>query len=449
MNKLFGVIIFLSAVLIAAPPDSPAASCVCPDGLHVVVIQTATPRADWQARETAAVVAELEAWAISRGVTIRVGVVEYDQRGAWARRGMEIGAGGAYGQLLASTAYVTRGQVVDAATAAVRMLDDARAGQPCELALFMVYTKSHYAPQREQMLEAAAMLGRTASLMVGCPIDPGDWYCRIAPSLVLLPERYTEFPDAGRLAGATRGWLAELDASAVPCQTPTPAPTVTATVTVTAEPSATPTRAPIYIPIVETADRCEPRPFYADVVLVLDASTSMLRDGKLDAALAAARTFVGLLAPGDRVAVVGFNDTAWLESAIDAPRAETLAGLATLPLHVAEGTRLDLALDEAALALPVAGANRPSVVLLTDGLPNRVPWSDPCQDQVCAVLARAVALKASGARLITVGLGPDVLDGLLTAAATVAGDYYHAPDAAALDGIYRQIAGGLTGCSTK
>ena len=464
-RTIVAAVLSLAAIVFAAgpggPPDAPVddAPCVCPGGLHIVIVQTGTPRASWQERESADALSAIEAWAAARRVDLRVAVVEYDGRAAWSRRGLDAGAGGAYPLLAASTTYVVRGQVRDAAILATRALDAGRrVGEPapCELVVLMTYSKSHYLDQRQQMLEAAAMLASEATLLVGCPINPGDWYCRIAPSLVLLPERYTEFDEAGILRRGAEAWLAELETGSAPCATPTPEPSESPVPSATPEPTKTPPPPHwrVYLPLLSRSEPCVPRAFYVDVVLVLDASTSMLRSTgngqrKLDAAIGAAQEFIHMMQSGDRVAVVGFNDTAWVGSVLEAGRAETYAALGALPGLVAEGTRLDLALDSAASAFDPAGRNRPVVILLTDGLPNRVPWSDPCQDQACAVLARAVALKSSGARLITVGLGPDVLDSLLTAAATGAGDYYHAPDAAALDGIYRQIAGGLTGCSTK
>ena len=68
---------------------------------------------------------------------------------------------------------------------------------------------------------------------------------------------------------------------------------------------------------------------------------------KLDAALGAARGFVGRLnlapAPGgDRVAIVGFNDTAWIELPMSAAAEEVAAAFDRLPPRMAEGTRLDL-----------------------------------------------------------------------------------------------------------
>ena len=134
---------------------------------------------------------------------------------------------------------------------------------------------------------------------------------------------------------------------------------------------------------------CVPRERHADLILVLDTSTSMQRDTragrtKLEAALAAARTFADELdlerdgyGRQDRLAIVGFNDTAWTELTLSDDRAAIDAALARLPAKSAQGTRLDLAFEQGIRAwrdswrLP---ANEPVLVVLTDGLPNRVPF---------------------------------------------------------------------------
>ncbi len=213
---------------------------------------------------------------------------------------------------------------------------------------------------------------------------------------------------------------------------------------------------------------CVPQYQHADLILVLDTSTSMQRTTragrtKLAAALEAAGTFADSLSlerdgygRQDRLAIVGFNNTAWTELTLSDDRARIDQALAALPAKSAEGTRLDLALQQGIAAwndswrLP---ANRPVLVLLTDGLPNRVPFgpgstSPACPDQECTVLAAATAAKRAGARVFTIGLGlpDDVLRRLLEESASSPRDYAFAPDAEDLAAIYRQIAGRVRAC---
>lgn len=247
---------------------------------------------------------------------------------------------------------------------------------------------------------------------------------------------------------------------------PTETPTSTATPTMTSEPSATSTRTPtptatpdhyrIYLPHGETI--CLPKRQFVDVVLVLDRSTSMLRPvfegglAKNEAAIDAAKSFVGLLqlAPDplgrhDNVAIVGFNDVAWTELALsnDAPMA--LAALDALRSKTAEGTRLDLALTEG--QRPFAGAGRrpdnlPVMILLTDGLPNRVPTPSSGGTQEDTVLAAASAAKSQGTMIFTIGLGTtrDIYPRLLIGAASEPWAYHYAPKPEDLVDIYAQIA---------
>lgn len=228
-----------------------------------------------------------------------------------------------------------------------------------------------------------------------------------------------------------------------------------------AEPGAAADRA--FLPYVVRSPACRLDATYADVVLVLDRSTSMLRAiepsalTKNDAAIRAARDFVRLLdltpdAAGrsDQVALVGFNDRAWTELPLTDDEAAADAALGRLAATTAEGTRLDLAFGggEAALNAPSRrAANRAVVIVLTDGLPNRVPFGPGSaypgsRRQEDAVLQAADAAKARGVRLYTIGLGgpADVNLSLLEACASDPSMFHHAPRPEDLAAIYGRIA---------
>jgi len=244
--------------------------------------------------------------------------------------------------------------------------------------------------------------------------------------------------------------------------TRTPTPTPTATVT----PTATPSVFRIYLPILLwEKEVCVPEFVYTDAVVVLDMSTSMYRETrggrtKHEAAVEAARLFVDqfdftpdVRGRRDQVAVVGFNDTAWTAVGLTSDPAAIGAALDGMTARIAQGTRLDLAFTQGQAALgagPRIAGNRPVVVVLTDGLPNHVPFP-PGGRQEDTVLAAARAVKDAGSRVFTVGLGEedDVLRDLLLAAATSPSDYYFAPDGEDLGGIYRQIAGRITECPAE
>ncbi len=240
----------------------------------------------------------------------------------------------------------------------------------------------------------------------------------------------------------------------------TETPTSTNTPSPTSTPTATPLPEPIYLPVA-LGERCDPLLRKADVALVIDTSTSMLRPTrtgreKFSAAQDAAKQFVSALrldlgADGDAIAIVGFNDAAWTELALDHSSEAAEAAIESLAERVASGTRLDLALHEGARALrdPSRGADRiPVMILLTDGLPNRVPTPMPAGTQEETVFDAAAAAKAEGVEIFAIGVGrPEAEDpidrvnaDLLRAVATSPDMAFVTPDAEELAAIYARIA---------
>ena len=249
-------------------------------------------------------------------------------------------------------------------------------------------------------------------------------------------------------------------------------PTATATATASATATATPTPGPIYLPYGEKDKYCRPDAYHTDVVLVLDRSTSMLRPvepgglAKNEAAIAAARAFLRSLdfSPDglgrhDQVAVVGFNDSAWIELPLTRDAAAAEAALDRIAGKTIEGTRLDLAFTWG--QKPLDGPerkpeNRPVIIMLTDGLPNRVPFGagspyPGSQRQEDSVLMAVDAVKAAGTRVYTIGLGNprDILPWLMIDAASERWMYYYAPLPEDLAGIYAQIAATFNTCDPR
>lgn len=249
-----------------------------------------------------------------------------------------------------------------------------------------------------------------------------------------------------------------------PSPTATASPTATLTPTITPSPTLTSTATPtpiytIYLPMVLRIP-CQERA--VDVALVVDVSSSMRRpagDGgtKLDAVLRAARAFVEQFQPTEargRVAVVAFNNEAWLLQPLTSDRALLDAALAGLPRRMAEGTRLDLGLSAGAAALAAVPAPRlRAMVFLTDGLPNRVPTPMAGGTQEDTVLVAAAAARAAGIRIQTVGYGREdalelvdrILPWLLRAIAGDTGGYSETDDAGVLAEVFRSLAAKL-GC---
>ena len=230
--------------------------------------------------------------------------------------------------------------------------------------------------------------------------------------------------------------------------TPSTTPSPTATPTPSATPTITPTPAPIYLPATAN-ESCPKRRAQVDVVLILDASTSMsapTRAGrrKLDAAVEAAGAFLSLLEldpdagqESDRAALVVFNDSARLASPLTAEAGRVARGLAAIEQRA--GTRIDLGLIRAAEVLEPLPEDEERVraaVLLTDGRPTGTT--------VEFVLEAAGRLRLAGGRegawVYAIGLGGDVDAALLAEVATDEQRLVLAPDAEDLARVYREIA---------
>jgi Mg-chelatase subunit ChlD len=241
--------------------------------------------------------------------------------------------------------------------------------------------------------------------------------------------------------GMEVGDLEELCAPAAvpsPTASATASPSPTASATLTATPAATPAPGPVYLPALAD-ERCTPERQRADVVLVLDASTSMRLHTsagrpKIEAAKEAAREFIRLLdAQRDRAAIVWFNATASVEQPLTADREQLFAALDRIEL--AEYTRIHLGLAQAGEALrgpQRRDGSRGVVVLLTDGRSN--------PDPAAVAVAEAEQLDADGIAVFAIGLGDDLDLWALERIASRPADFRRAADAEELTAIYRAIA---------
>jgi Mg-chelatase subunit ChlD len=195
----------------------------------------------------------------------------------------------------------------------------------------------------------------------------------------------------------------------------------------------------VFLPLTLRED-CTPGTQRTDVVLVIDASSSMLEPTasgrtKLAVATDAARVFLDQLhfADGDQAAVVSFNAEATLLAPLSTNRAALDAALAGIT--TAQFTRIDRGIAVAAGELAGArhhAANTPVMIVLTDGRANPVP--------VSVAEAEARAAKDAGVVLFTIGLGNDLDTEALLGMASKPDYFYVAPGAEALAGIYRGIA---------
>jgi DNA-binding beta-propeller fold protein YncE/Mg-chelatase subunit ChlD len=227
-------------------------------------------------------------------------------------------------------------------------------------------------------------------------------------------------------------------ATPTPTRIPSATPTATATLTPTVEPTPTPEPQALYLPLL-LHERCQPELRRTDVVLVLDASTSMLdasRSGrsKIDAARAAASLFLDQLdLARDQAAIISFNSEVTLLQSLTRDRAALDAALANIGLQ--SQTRIDLGIATAHAELVSARhdpAAFPAMIVLTDGRANPEP--------VDTAVARAGEAKAVGIAVFTIGLGDDLEVDALRKMASRPEDFYLVPDGDDLAAIYQSIA---------
>lgn len=201
----------------------------------------------------------------------------------------------------------------------------------------------------------------------------------------------------------------------------------------------------VFLPTALQRDCLENRK-RSDLMIVMDASSSMREElpsgvTKMEAAVAAVLRLLEPLERGlfyDRaISLVGFHNRAWVEVETSLATAATAVGLKRIAQGTDEGTRLDLALVEAAALLddPRDLEDRDDLVLLlTDGLPTGVPAGDDGTPR--STILEVARDLAEHATILAVGFGaPNDIDrGLLEAIASKGG-YRDARDAAELGNV--------------
>lgn len=247
-----------------------------------------------------------------------------------------------------------------------------------------------------------------------------------------------------RFASATTGDIETLCAvlptatpspSTTPSSSPTPSPSTTPT------PSKTPTPAPlpIYLPLA-LGERCTPEIQRIDVALVIDASSSMREltvggRSKIDAALAAVGVFLAQLRleDGDQAAIIAFHREADRLQPLTADRRALDAALERIEIDTTTCIVCGMVAADEELSGPRRkSSNVPVLILLTDGRSNPRPVSE--------AVVRAAQAKERGIVVFTIGLGDDLDSEALAHMASRLDYYHHAPDAEALEEIYRSIA---------
>jgi Ca-activated chloride channel homolog len=183
--------------------------------------------------------------------------------------------------------------------------------------------------------------------------------------------------------------------------------------------------------------------------LVIDHSLSMADARKIEGARGAAEVFVGQMRPGDRGAVIGFSSRAETFQAFtgDAGRLREAVGR----LEPDGGTALYDSLIAGVDALRGESGRR-ALLLLSDGQDCR---DDPeCPDEYGSERTLSEAIRYAvdaGQPVYAIGLGrrggygrAGVDEAVLRRIAEeTGGEYFHAPDAAALEGLYGRLSTSL------
>ena len=175
-----------------------------------------------------------------------------------------------------------------------------------------------------------------------------------------------------------------------------------------------------------------------EAVLVLDRSGSMehsdYQPTRIEAAKAAARTFLKQIQAGDSTALVSFNDLVSLDVPLTEDRDLSLGALKRL--QPADGTAIGEGLYRAIEVLEAGAADSvKAIVLLSDGASNE--GRDP--------RSAADSAREAGIPVFTVGIGTagDDFDEptLRHIAEVTGGEYLYAPDEEALSRVYERMGG--------
>lgn len=212
-------------------------------------------------------------------------------------------------------------------------------------------------------------------------------------------------------------------------------------------------RRTVFLPLVLSDPGCPPRDQYSDVVLVVDASTSMLEtlpDGrkKFEVALEAARAFVADMrlhdsGPSDQIAIVAFNNTSEVVQGLTSSQA-TLDQALDRFTPIVQQSRIELGIYGGLVELMGPHhreANRRVMVVLSDGRANPVPGEEAVQ--------AAAGAKAAGVLVYVLGIGPSIDETVLLAMATDRARYSLVPSLSDLKEIMAGLAATRIPCAPE
>jgi Mg-chelatase subunit ChlD len=219
--------------------------------------------------------------------------------------------------------------------------------------------------------------------------------------------------------------------STPPSPNPTPIPTATSKI----DDVLRGTR--IYLPL-NLREHCTSDSVNSDVALVLDTSISMGEQAvgggtKLEAAVAAAEALLGSLRlPGDRLALVSFDQSAQLLVPLTGDASALRSALGGLVLGSRTAIDQGLRVGREALSGPDRRSDaRHVILLLTDGRSTTSPFD---------AIEEADLAKTGGIEIIAVGLGGEVDAPMLAAIASSPAHFYAAAGRAQVVAVFGSIA---------
>lgn len=197
-----------------------------------------------------------------------------------------------------------------------------------------------------------------------------------------------------------------------------------------------------------------------DVALVIDRSGSMEFLGKnppqpLTDVKEAAKSFVSELSKFDQAAIVSFANEAsdpidsFLSPTLEAVEA-VIGKISIIPPSLTQNTNIGDGILKGYAELESTRHRQSSakiMIVLTDGVATRPIKAGNASYPETYALGAATSAKAKGIKIFTIGLGKDLNQKFLANLASTSTDFYLAPTANELKGIYRDI--GTKMCTRK
>lgn len=175
-----------------------------------------------------------------------------------------------------------------------------------------------------------------------------------------------------------------------------------------------------------------------NTILIIDRSGSMAAEGKMTAAKQAAATFVNLMRPGDKTALIQFDTE--IETLQTFTGDKTALLNAIQKIHPRGNTALYDALAQAAKYFETV-QGRKALIVVTDGMDTASKTSREALIQRLSTSNFSVYTIGLGARNTTYGSQAGIDESILRELATASyGSYYYSPDGSQLSELYQQLS---------